>query len=281
MARNSKPIVPITGTSSSAGSAMPGTVVRSFDRLMAVQRPAVLAHLRSIQRRHPDATPGELIRALERRYLAAVTTSGAAVGATAVIPAIGTVTTLALSGVETAAFLEATALFAQSVSEVHGLPVNEPDRARSLVMALMLGREGSELIRQWSTEAVERDVTRKVYWGEMVTSTLPRMVVGPLADRLKSAFVKRFAVQGGTGIVAKALPFGVGAVVGGAGNHLMGKRILQSSRLAFGPPPQRIDTTRFESAPRVMTARTAGRLRRRVEKTVAKQGRAVTDSADG
>jgi hypothetical protein len=147
-------------------------------------------------------------------------------------------------------------------------------------MALMLGREGSELIRQWSTEAVERDVTRKVYWGEMVTSTLPRMVVGPLADRLKSAFVKRFAVQGGTGIVAKALPFGVGAVVGGAGNHLMGKRVLQSSRLAFGPPPHRLDTIQFDGAPRVITARVAARLRRRLEKADAKTNRAIAAGTD-
>ena len=62
---------------------------------------------------------------LERRYLAAVTTGGAAVGATAVVPGIGTGVTLALSGVETVGFLEATTLFAQSVAEVHGIAGRE------------------------------------------------------------------------------------------------------------------------------------------------------------
>ena len=68
------------------------------------------------------------MRILERRYLAAVTTGGAAVGATAVVPGIGTGVTLALSGVETLGFLEATALYAQSVAEVHGIAVENPDR---------------------------------------------------------------------------------------------------------------------------------------------------------
>jgi hypothetical protein len=47
----------------------------------------VIAHLRSIRLRHPDASTSDIVRMLERRYLAAVTTGGAAVGATAVVPA--------------------------------------------------------------------------------------------------------------------------------------------------------------------------------------------------
>ena len=91
----------------------------------------MLAHLRGLRRRNPDATADELARILERRYLAAVTSGGAAVGATAVIPAIGTGVTLALSGLETAGFLEATALYAQSMSELHGIAVDDPERARA------------------------------------------------------------------------------------------------------------------------------------------------------
>lgn len=255
MRRKSKPILAPTGTGDPRGNSAAPVVNRGIDRLLAVQRPAVVAHLRSIVKRHPDASPHEVIAMLERRYLATVTTSGAAVGATAVIPAIGTATTLALSGVETAAFLEATALFTQSVSEVHGLPVSDPERARALVMAMMLGEEGSALVRQWGVEALERDVTRNMYWGEVVSTSLPRAVMGPLTARLRSAFLKRFAVQGGTGILAKALPFGIGAAIGGAGNHLMGKRVLRNARLAFGAPPAVLDQSlrrQLEAAPETM-----------------------------
>lgn len=237
MARTkAKPMITATG-GTPYGQQLPSRTLRSIDKALAIQRPVVLAHLRGIRRRHPDLSPEQLIRILERRYLAAVTTGGAAVGVTAVIPGIGTGITLALSGVETAGFLEATALFAQSVSEVHGIAVDNPDRARALVMTMMLGREGADLVRNWAGQATGGGVARNRYWGEIITSGLPQLVVGPLADRLKSTFLKQFALRGGAGLVAKAIPFGVGAVIGGTGNHLLGRKVLQSSRLAFGAPP--------------------------------------------
>ena len=211
--------------------------VRGLDRVLAIQRPLVLAHLHSVRLRHRDATPAEIIRILERRYLAAVTAGGAAVGATAVVPGIGTGVSLTLSGVETAGFVESTALFAQSVAEVHGMPVQDPERARTLVMTLMLGREGADLIRQFAGQASGRGGSRSGYWGELVTKSLPRAAVGPLADRVKSMFLAHFAKQGSASFFGKALPFGVGAAVGGAGNHLLGRRVLRTSRLAFGPAP--------------------------------------------
>ncbi|WP_278101939.1 hypothetical protein AB0870_09955 [Microbacterium proteolyticum] len=220
-----------------AGSEEHPRTIRMLDRVLSVQRPAVLAHLRSIRLRHPDASPQEILRILERRYLAAVTTGGAAVGATAVVPGIGTGVTLALSGVETVGFLEATALFAQSVAEVHGVAIEDPDRARALVLTLMLGKEGTDLVAQLASQAAGRGTTRAGYWGELVTKTLPRAAVGPLVDRLKTTFVRQFAARGGASWLGKALPFGVGAVVGGAGNNILGRRVLVTSRRAFGAPP--------------------------------------------
>lgn len=211
--------------------------IRMLDRVMSVQRPAVVAHLRSIRLRNPEATGAEITRMLERRYLAAVTTGGAAVGATAVVPGITTGVTLALSGVETAGFLDATALFAQSLAELHGIPVENPDRARALVLTLMLGKEGVDLVAQLARQATGKGVGRDRYWGEMVTKSLPRAAVGPLVDRLKSAFVHQFAVKGSASFVGKALPFGIGAAVGGAGNHILGRRVIEGARRAFGTPP--------------------------------------------
>lgn len=230
--------------------------VRALDRVLAIQRPVVLAHLRSIRLRHPEASAADIVRILERRYLAAVTTGGAAVGATAVVPGIGTGVTLALSGVETVAFLEATALFAQSVTEVHGIPVGDPDRARALVLTLMLGKEGVDLVAQLAGQVAGKGPTRDRYWGELVTKTLPRAAMGPLVDRLKTSFIHQFAVRGGASWIGKALPFGIGAAIGGAGNNILGRRVLVNSRRAFGQPPAilppdlepRPGATRLESA---------------------------------
>jgi hypothetical protein len=211
-------------------------VAGGFDRVMAVQRPVVLAHIRSIRRRRPDASPEHLVRILERRYLAAVTVGGAAVGATAAIPAVGTGSALALSGVETAGFLEASALFAQSVTEIHGIAVDDPDRARTLVMALILGNAGQDLIRQFAGQAAGQG-SRSAYWGELLTSSLPNAAFKQIAVRIRNAFIRRFALTQGTSVAGRLIPFGIGAVVGGGGNHLLGRKIVRSSQEAFGPAP--------------------------------------------
>lgn len=242
--------------------------VRALDRVLAIQRPVVLAHLRSIRLRHPDASSADIVRILERRYLAAVTTGGAAVGATAVVPGIGTGITLALSGVETVAFLEATALFAQSVTEVHGIPVSDPDRARALVLTLMLGKEGVDLVSQLAGQAVGRGPTRDRYWGELVTKTIPRAAMGPIVDRLKTTFIHQFAARGGASWIGKALPFGIGAAIGGAGNNILGRRVLVNSRRAFGLPPAQLP-------PELEPREGATTLERAATRTIRRAGSAL------
>ena len=211
--------------------------VRMLDKALAVQRPVVLAHIRSVRLRHPDATPAELVRILERRYLFAVTGGGAAVGAAVVIPAVSTPVALALSGVETVGFLETTALFAQSVTEVHGIHVENPDRARLLVMTLMLGQEGAQLLGQFTQQMTAGGPGRSAFWGEIITKTLPRNAVGPVLDRLQTVFLRHFGGVGGASLLGKAMPFGIGAAIGGTGNHLLGRRVVASSRRAFGIAP--------------------------------------------
>ncbi|WP_295013047.1 hypothetical protein [uncultured Microbacterium sp.] len=263
---------PWSGAVPPQGSSEHPAMIRGLDRVLAVQRPLVLAHIRSIRLRHPHASPAEIITLLERRYLAAVTTGGAAVGATAVIPGITTGVTLALSGVETAGFVESTALFAQSIAEVHGISVTNPDRARALVMTLMLGKEGVDLIRQLAGQAAGQGVARSAYWGELITKSLPRAAVGPLADRLKGMLIKHFAGVGGASFLGKALPFGVGAVIGGAGNHVLGRRVLTSSRKAFGTPPHLLPAE-LEPVPG------AERIERRVLRGAQLAGSAVAGAA--
>lgn len=247
MARDQKDqaIVPLPAASAPSTSTdpstrtpeqQPGGWVKMLDRVISVQRPVVVAHVKAIRRRHPDATPADIIQILERQYLAAVTTGGAAVGASAVIPGVGMVAALGLSGAETVGFLETTALFAQSVTEVHGIALDDPERARMLVMAMILGAPGTQLIKQLGGQIAGGQV-RTAFWGEMVTSSLPKQVVSGIGGQVRDQFIKRFAARQGTTILGRALPFGIGAAVGGLGNHALGRKVIQASRTGFGMPP--------------------------------------------
>jgi hypothetical protein len=208
-----------------------------LEKLLSVQRPVVLGHLKLVRKQHPTASPAEVVHILEQRYLAAVTTGGAATGAVAALPGVGTVAALAISGAETAGFLEASALFAQSVAELHGMPMTDPERSSDLVMALMLGGAGSDLVQQFAGEAAGTGPKRSAYWGELVTRRIPKSMLRQLTTRIRKTFLRRFAARQGASIVLRIVPFGVGAVIGGAGNNLLGRRVVDASRQAFGPAP--------------------------------------------
>ena len=128
-------------------------------------------------------------------------------------------------------------MFAQSVTEVHGIAVEDPDRARALVMTMVLGRAGTDLVRQLAGQVAGTGPSRNSFWGELVTKSLPKAAMGQIADRIKHTFIKRFAVTQGSNIAGRLVPFGIGAVIGGGGNHLLGPQIIHSSREAFGSAP--------------------------------------------
>jgi hypothetical protein len=237
-----------------------------FDKLLSVQRPVVLAHLRSIRSSRPNANPDEILRILERRYLTAVTSGGALVGASAALPVVGLGTSLALSAVETGGFLEASALFAQSVTELHGIAIDDPDRARTLVMTLILGSAGSDLVRQFAGEVAGTGPARTAFWGELVTKNLPKAAIGKIADQLKKSFLRRFGTSQGASVLGRAIPFGIGAVVGGAGNHILGRQIVRGTREAFGPAPA-LFPSNLDSMPRLTAAERRALVANRFRRT--------------
>jgi len=255
----------VTGVASAPGTAGAASRLdQILDRVMSVHRPAVLAHLRGIRSKYPDATPEHVLRILERRYLTTVTTSGAGVGVAAAVPAVGTGAALALSGAETVLFLEATALFAQSVAELHGIPVEDPERARALVLAMVVGGPSQELIMQFTGQASGRGPAKPEFWGTLIVKNLPRTAVAQFMDRVRTVYLPRMMATAGGGVIGRVLPFGVGAVVGGTANQLLGRRVVKTARTAFGPPPPVFPAS---TTPKVVAP--GPRASRRAERAVA------------
>jgi hypothetical protein len=214
-----------------------GWLMKTLERILGVQRPLVVNHLRSLRKKHPEMTPEQMIRRLEKQYLAAVTGGGAAVGASAVAPGVGTVASVGLTMAETVGFLEASAFFAQSVAEVHGIAVEDEQRAKALVMGLMLGTGGKALVKRATEKALGRGAAGNAFWGQMITTALPSGAMGQVIDMMRRAFLKRMARNTGAGMLGRAMPFGIGAVIGGVGNNILGRDIVKAAREAFGPAP--------------------------------------------
>lgn len=209
-----------------------------LERSARLQGPAVTAYVQRLRDKRSDASPDEIIAVLEKHYLAAVMASGAAVGSAAAFPGIGTLAAMSAVAGETVVFLEATAVFALAVAEVHGIPAEHRERRRALVLAVLVGDDGkhavADLLGTGRTSGA---------WMADGAATLPLPAVSQLNSRLLRYFVKRYTLKRGAIAFGKMLPVGVGAVVGGVGNRLMGKRIVKNARMAFGNPPPRWPST--------------------------------------
>jgi len=212
----------------------PGRVERAvssvLDNASRLQAPAVEKYVWRLRRAHPEESPQQIVTRLEKMFLNAVTSSGGAAGATAAIPGVGTVASVAAIGGETAFFLEAAALLTLSVASVHGISVTDHERRKALVLAVALGDSGKEI--------VQRSLGRTGNVGKMLSAGIPGGAnLSGLNKRLISSFVRKFAARRGAVMLGTLLPAGIGAAVGGAGNRALGKTVVGNARDAFGPPP--------------------------------------------
>lgn len=205
-----------------------------IERGARVQGPAVKAYVDRLRGQSPNATPSEIVTKLEKHYTAAVIASGAAVGSAAAFPGIGTLAAMSAVAGETVVFLEATAVYVLAVAEVYGIPADHRERRRALVLAVLVGEDSkhavADLLGPGRTSGA---------WLADGAATLPLPAVSQLNSRLLKFFVKRYTLKRGALMFGKLLPVGIGAVIGGFGNRLMGKRIVANARKAFGNPPPR------------------------------------------
>jgi hypothetical protein len=199
----------------------------SLDKALQLNQNVVDAYLARARRSRPDASPAEIVTSLERQYMAAVTTLGVGAGATAAMPGTGTAVGLAVNLAEVATFIEASAVFALAVAEVHGTRVDELERRRTLVIAVLLGNGGSSFVQKAAGRTGP-------YWGRSLAKAIPMTTI----DRvLGPRFVTKYGTNQGNLVLGRELPFGIGAVIGGSGNAVLGWTTVVAARRAFGPAP--------------------------------------------
>lgn len=205
-------------------------LVSVLDNGSRLQAPAVAKYVERVRSAHPDESPAQIIDRMETMFLRAVTGSGSAVGATAAVPGVGTVASLAAVGAESAFFLEASALLTLAIASVHGISVQDHQQRRALVLAVALGESGMEVVQKATGITVKN-------WGKALTGKVPAPTMKGMNNTLVRKFVMKYAAKRSALILGKLVPAGIGAVIGGAGNRVIGKGVVKNAREAFGPAP--------------------------------------------
>ena len=216
-------------------------VYSALDRAMHVHGAMVEKNIARARQRRPDATPAEVVRSLERMYRSALTGTGATVGAVAAVPVVGTGTALALSGGEVLTTLELTALFAFSLAEIHGVPLDEVERRRTLVMGIMIGGSGAETIPKMAERTGQ-------HWAKQIVAKVPTSKLLQINKVLGRNFITKYGTKQGIIVLGRVVPFGIGAVIGGGANLVLAETAIRASRRAFGPPPEFWDQDKLPTA---------------------------------
>lgn len=200
-----------------------------LDKAIALQAPLARRHVERLKG-GKTLTPTQILKRLNNELRAATTTSGAAVGAASSAPGVGTGIGVALTAAEALTFLQACTLYVLSRAEVHGIPLEDVVRRRVLVLAIMLGESGNKAISEVAGRTGQ-------HWAKKLVSAIPMKSINSLNKVLGARFITKYGTRQGIVVLGRAMPFGIGAAIGGGLNLGFAQMVIVAANRAFGDPP--------------------------------------------
>lgn len=203
-------------------------VLAAIESGISVSSTEVDKFIKGARRRRASMSDEELIVALERSYTGLVATSGAVAGGVAALPAVGVPGGVAAAVADVGAFTTATAVFVLAVATVHGIDVEDLERRKALLLAVLAGPGGAGVIERLAGRSGG-------YWGRRVTEAIPIQTIRQINRVLGPNVVTKYGTKQGIFVIGKMAPFGIGASIGAAGNTVMARMAVAAARSAFGP----------------------------------------------
>lgn len=200
-----------------------------FVKALELQRPIAVANVNRLRRVHPDKSPKEIIALLNKTYMGAVSVTGAAAGATAIIPNGAVQIPAAIA--DFLAFTEASVLYVLSLAEVFGLDPEDLERRKLLVLTVMMGDS--------AVGALDQVIKRSgKYWAKQIIEKIPMQSINAANKVLGPRFITKYGTKQGVLVLATEIPFGIGVVMGGGGNAMFAWLTTRSARKIFGTAPK-------------------------------------------
>jgi len=214
---------------------------------------------------------------------------------------VGIPTAIGLGFADLLFFYESTAMFAICMAELRGYRIDDPERAKVVVLGAMLGEKRKSRVTElvmtalpagasfsaarMATESTVSKVSPK--WGDLLSQQLPDSALVPVAMVLAREALARGAIFGTARIGSKALPV-IGAVIGGASSYYFGTGVVKSCREGFSAPletwPEWLEVGPGETVSEQVSAKAIGAVRTVSDSAVEgakKAGSATKNAASG
>ncbi len=181
----------------------------ALDKALTSQQPLARGNVERMRRVHPDESPAELSRRIERLYLGSVTVSGGAAGGAGSVPGAG----IPVALLDVLGFTEASVLYTLSLAEIHDIHPEDLETRRLLVLTVLIGDA--------AVSALEKTTARTgPYWARAIVDAIPMSAINRVNKILGPRFVTKYGTQQGVLVLGKQVPLGMGALLGGGGNHV-------------------------------------------------------------
>jgi hypothetical protein len=214
----------------SDGFNLPAFMKPIFAKIAAFNSEVSFNYLQSYVRKHPEATPQQVLDALENRYLALASSSGGAVGALAAVPGVTTLPALGASAVEAVGFTELSVFYILARAHLHGLPTDDLVRRQLLVMMILIGPTSQKFMKQASERTGQ-------HAAKSILKKLPASAIRSLNSVVGKNFVTKYGAKQGILVLGRVLPLGIGAIIGGTFNALSAASVMAATDKFFGPVP--------------------------------------------
>ena len=197
-----------------------------IDKALAVQAPLAREYVRRLRKKRSHLSDDELVAAIEKRFVRLAAVTGVGIGGTAALPGVGTAAAMALTVGEGLAFAEACAFLALGVAEIRNVDMSDPSVRRTVILGIIGGEKGSEIV----TKALGKG---GLQWSTVLNGMAPEIVTTAVNKQV-NRWIKRTITRRFTGVWAgRIAPFGIGAVIGGVGNTLLAKSVIEATRNIF------------------------------------------------
>lgn len=191
-----------------------------IDAALRVQAPLARSYVEKLRARRPEATDRQLLEHVTRRFTSVATATGAGIGGVAALPGLGTAAALGLTVGEGISFAEACAFLTLAAADIHGVDMSDRDTRRLVLMGVLSGERGTEII----AKAMGK---QGLQWQSVLGGGggfLPGLI-----SKQVSRYVRRRVVARTGGLwVARLLPFGIGAVIGGVGARAVAGSVVEA-----------------------------------------------------
>jgi hypothetical protein len=204
----------------------PARQLRGLDAAIRAASNLARNRVDELRRTHPQLSDAQLIEKLEKTFTTAVVTTGAATGAVAAAPGVGTTVAVLVAAGDTSWFLTAAASYVLAVATLRGIKVESYEHERALVLLVVAGGGGSTFV----TKAAGRTGP---HLGKIVANAVPLETIKGINRILGQHFVTRTAGKRGIIKLGSTAPFGLGFVIGAGGNLVMAKGIIKTAKTMF------------------------------------------------